>query len=289
MSLRFQDLDKPRPADLVNIFYQIFMMITIVFHYNSIAQAPYFLAGHVLVIIFLLIISNQQTHRSIQWIKDFNPIFIILANFTELHYLVHNVNQVDFDPLLIEIDFAVFGVHPTVWLEQWSHPLVVEYLQIVYAIFYFLPIILGAILYKRKQFERFDFYIFVIVYGFYLSYATYFLIPAIGPRFTIDHLQNIPVTGLWFTEGIRETLNQLENIQRDAFPSGHTEITILTMYYAWKFTPRYFRILVVIGISLIISTVYLRYHYVIDVAAGAFLAAIVIWTAGPLYNRLTKK
>jgi membrane-associated phospholipid phosphatase len=95
-----------------------------------------------------------------------------------------------------------------------------------------------------------------------------------------------PVTGLWVTQLIIDTLNFLEDIQRDAFPSGHTEMTILTMIYAWKFSKKYFSVLMIIGTSMIISTVFLRYHYVIDVIAGALLASVVYFIAEPLYQLL---
>jgi membrane-associated phospholipid phosphatase len=278
----------PPPADLVNIGYQLFIMILIIFHYFSIPLAPYFLVYHVVIILFLLWLSNTNDNKVICWLRNFNLLIIIPTSFTELHYLVHNVSPVDFDQLLIEIDYAIFGVHPTVWLEPYSHPILIEYLQIVYAVFYFLPIILALILYKRKDWEGFQYFIFIIVFGFYFSYLTYFFVPAIGPRFTLDHLQIGPVTGLWLTEGIRYTLNTLENIQRDAFPSGHTEITLLTMFFAWRYSKPFFWILSVLGISLIASTVILRYHYVIDVVAGILLTIIVLLICAPLYDRLRK-
>jgi membrane-associated phospholipid phosphatase len=40
------------------------------------------------------------------------------------------------------------------------------------------------------------------------------------------------------------------------------------------------------GIGIVISTVYLRYHYVVDVVAGALLAAIIVMLAKPLYRAL---
>ncbi len=278
----------PPPADLVNIGYQLFVMIIIIFHYFSIPPAPYFLIYHVLIILFLLWLSNAKENKYIGWLRDFNPVIIIPTSFMELHYLVHNVNPVDFDQLLINIDYAIFGIHPTVWLEPYSSPVLVEYLQIVYAVFYFLPIILAGILYKRTDWEGFHYFVFVIVFGFYFSYLTYFFVPAIGPRFTLDHLQTGPLTGLWLTEGIRYTLNTLENIQRDAFPSGHTEITLLTMIFAWRYSRKFFWILSILGSSLILSTVILRYHYVIDVVAGILITIIVVLLSEPLYDRLRK-
>jgi len=276
----------PRPADLVTIGYQIFIMITICFHLFLVPNPGFLLAFHLLVILFLLWLPFAKTNKIIKWMRIFNPLIIIPTNFHELHYLVHNVNPTDFDELLIKIDYAIFGVHPTLWLEQFSNPILVEYFQIIYATFYFLPAILVVILCKRKEPDNVNFFIYIIVLGFYLSYITYFLVPAIGPRFTLDHLQANPVTGLWATKYIIDTLNFLEDIQRDAFPSGHTEMTILTMIYAWKFSKKYFWVLLIIGSSMIISTVFLRYHYVIDVIAGALLAYIVYLIADPLYRSL---
>lgn len=278
----------PRPADLVTIGYQIFIMITICFHFFSVPNPIFLLGYHLIIIIFLLWLPHAGSSNLIRLIRTFNPLIIIPTNFHELHYLVHNISPVDFDQLLIKIDYAIFGVHPTVWLEQFSNPVITEYLQIIYATFYFLPIVLVLILCRRKQAENVHYFIYIIVFGFYLSYMTYFLVPAIGPRFTLDHLQMNPVTGLWLTQPIIDTLNLLEDIQRDAFPSGHTEMTILTMIYAWKFSKKYFWVLTVVGSSMIISTVFLRYHYVIDVIAGALLAYVVYILADPLYQKLKK-
>ena len=97
-------------------------------------------------------------------------------------------------------------------------------------------------------------------------------------------LQNAPLKGLWITKYLQNLLNTLENVQRDAFPSGHTAMTLLTMYFAKKYAKKYFYILLVIGSSLIFATIYLRYHYVIDVIAGFVLAYFVIVT-GPLAYR----
>jgi len=47
--------------------------------------------------------------------------------------------------------------------------------------------------------------------------------------------------------------------------------------------------LLIIGTSLIFSTVYLRYHYVVDVIAGFGLAVLVIYIAPWLYRYFTPK
>jgi len=272
------------PADLLTIGYQLLIMMIIIFHFRSVPSASYFLVYHAVIIVFVLWLPYAGNHNVVTWIRDWNPVLIIPTNFSELHYLVHAVNPVDFDNALIHFDYAIFGVHPTVWLEQWSHPILTEYLQWVYTTFYFLPLVTGFILYQKKAYEDFYFLVFVIVLGYYASYIGYFLVPALGPRFTLEYLQSQPVSGIWLTEAIRETLNYLENIQRDAFPSGHTAVTLLTMIYTRRYSKTYFNILMVIGTSLIISTVYLRYHYVVDVVAGIALTLLIWYLAPRLYR-----
>jgi len=276
----------PRAADQVTILYQLLMILTIIFNFASFQNGFYFLAFHIIVIIFLLWLANAPKNPFLNWFKIWNPVVIIPLNFSELHYLVHSVNPMDYDKALIGYDFSLFGVHPTVWMEKLANLILTEYLQIIYTTFYFIPIFLAYILIRRKAEKDVDFFVFIIVFGFYLSYIGYFMVPAIGPRFTLNHLQSFPVTGVWLTESIRQTLDTLENIQRDAFPSGHTEMTVLTMYYAWFYSKKYFYVLLVIGLSLIFSTVYLRYHYVVDVIAGVVLAAIVIFLAPTVYEYL---
>jgi membrane-associated phospholipid phosphatase len=65
-------------------------------------------------------------------------------------------------------------------------------------------------------------------------------------------------------------------------------MTLLVLYYARRFHRRTFWLLLPVGSALIFSTVYLRYHYVIDVIAGAAAAALVILIAEPLYRLLSQ-
>jgi membrane-associated phospholipid phosphatase len=154
--------------------------------------------------------------------------------------------------------------------------------------YYFLPIILGAVLWRKRWFERYKFWVFVVALGFYVSYFGYILVPATGPRFlpAIKGAQTFPLSGVWLFHSLRETLDRAEGITRDCFPSGHTELTLLVLYYARRFHRRTFWLLLPVGSALIFSTVYLRYHYVIDVIAGVAAAVFVILIARPLYRAL---
>jgi len=266
---------------LVAIF-QFCMAILVLLHFSEVKNNIFWISFHAIVIAFLWWDKNEKLNNFKLW----SVIILVPINFSELHYLVHTVHPKDYDDLLIKIDYTIFGVHPTVWLEKYTWPFLTEILQMVYTTFYFIPIALAVLLAKRE--DELGFFVFNIIFCFYLSYLGYFLVPAIGPRFTLDHLQSFPLAGVWIMQDIQVVLNKLENIQRDAFPSGHTAITVLTLIYAFKYNKKYAYFLLPIAIMLVISTVYLRYHYVIDVIAGLLLVLIAFFT-GPVLFRYMKK
>ena len=68
-------------------------------------------------------------------------------------------------------------------------------------------------------------------------------------------------------------INLVENNKRDCMPSGHTAIALIVLFLSYRYARLLFYLFCPIVGALILSTVYLRYHYVIDIFAGAALAA----------------
>ncbi len=211
--------------------------------------------------------------------------------------MIKPIRMVDYDQILIKIDRFIFGTDPTVFLHQFANPVLTEILQIAYSTFFFLPIILGIELLLNKKTDEFYYATFLVLYGFFLSYIGYILVPAIGPRFTLHDfsLTNKELPGLFLTNFLREvinsgesipsgTLNPAEVVQRDVFPSGHTQMTLIVMYLAYKFNVKLKYFFWVTGTLLIIATVYLRYHYVIDLIGGAVFMWFTVWSGYYLYN-----
>lgn len=314
-------------TDKVVIAYLIVIVVLVVISIERVHLWPWFIAGHlfaIAVVCGLAILSRParleldrrlalsvgeeraQTPKQASGQPDAHPaslfsrvacflhgwylVPMVPSTFFELSYLIPRVHPRDFDIELALFDQKLFGVHPTVWLERFSHPMLTELLQFVYPTYYFLPIILGAVLWRKRWFPEFYYWIFVIAFGFYLSYLGYFLVPATGPRFLpeIVAAQTRPLEGVWLFQSVRGALDRAEGITRDCFPSGHTEMTLLVLYYARRFHRRTFWWMLPAGAGIIVSTVYLRYHYVVDVIAGALLAWIVVMGGKSFYRLLSK-
>ena len=61
-----------------------------------------------------------------------------------------------------------------------------------------------------------------------------------------------------------------------AFPSAHVSGAVVVSLVAWRHQPRLAYLLVPIAGSVMIATVYGRFHYVLDALAGAGLALAVV-------------
>lgn len=210
----------------------------------------------------------------------------VLFIFNSLGELIAGLHTTTCDPVLIAVDHTIFGVHPTVWMERLSSPALSTLFQLAYLSYYLIPLSLGFVLIARGRLGALEEALFGILLCFYLSYLGYLLFPAIGPRFTLNHLQSGDLQVPSFIASLRDALNGLEKNKTDAFPSGHTAISLLSLYYAWKVREKVlFAALTPLVTALVVSTVYLRYHYVIDVIAGIALTGLTIALA-PVFRRM---
>ncbi|NWF91593.1 MAG: phosphatase PAP2 family protein [Syntrophaceae bacterium] len=218
----------------------------------------------------------------------FSPILFVILIYESLGDLIQYLRP-DIDRWLIQIDLFIFGVHPTVWMERWIVPWFTDLMSLAYISYYFLPVILIVTLYLKGRMETFHLSVFTLAFGYYLSFIGYILSPAIGPRYTLTSFQSVPLEASVITDFVRDVLNALEHNKRDCMPSGHTQIALMVLWLARRYERSLFYILLPIVSALILSTVYLRYHYVIDLFVGAGFAAGCLIIAPRLYRWWEKK
>jgi hypothetical protein len=287
-------------VDFVSIvFLSLLILLNLIFYRRVSAWAAITVVNLAVIffILFLAYIADKKKTRLLTGIHRFYNYGIVFFVYKEIYLMVHTINPIDNDELFIAIDKWMFGVNPTQWIMQFANPVVTEMLQIAYFSYYFLFIVLGVDLYCRRTIKDFDHGAFLVVYGFYLSYLGYFLLPAIGPRFTLHDFYaiNEELPGLLFTPWIRDFLNMGESIssnmpnaaahvQRDVFPSGHTQLTLIVVYLSYKYKLQTRKIIAVLAGLLIIATIYHRYHYVADLLGGFSFFVFTIWSGKKIQN-----
>jgi membrane-associated phospholipid phosphatase len=147
-------------------------------------------------------------------------------------------------------------------------------------------IVLGFLYWYQRPSQEFRYCTFLVATAFLISYLGYILLPARGPRF-MDYASHHPaLQGLWAFRFFQGTLDSLEGLQYDCFPSGHVAVTIVCAYAARKLASPMFWVFSVFAALIAFSTIYLRYHYMIDVLAGALLAILLIAFLPRIYRLL---
>ena len=236
----------------------------------------------------LKLASDRGSGRLGALFNDFSPGLFVILIYQSLGDLIQYLHP-DIDSMLIRIDFFLFGVHPTVWMERWTVPWLTDLLSLAYASYYFFPVVLAIALYLKNPKRDFEVAMFVLLLGYYVSFIGYILFPAIGPRHTLTHLQTVPLEGSVITDFIRDTLNSWEHNKRDCMPSGHTQVALMVLFLSYRYRRLLFYFFLPVASGLILSTVYHRYHYVIDLFAGAFLAVACVIIGPRLYEAWTRR
>ncbi len=245
--------------------------------------------------------GSRTVHFLHSW--AFAPLVYVI--YAEIHWVIGPIHRGWIaDDALIAIDRALFGGNPIEWFGAIARPWLTEIAQIAYTSFYALVVAVGAELYLRRSeadFQRFSFACACVFLG---SYVGYFLVPAVGPRFTLYDFSSVErdLPGLLLTTPLREFVNAggmvpvdvpqsvaLGLAHRDVFPSGHTMMTLVSIWWSWRMRLAVRWPVTAVGALLVFATMYLRYHYVVDVMAGAALAAVAIGLLPRAWERFTER
>jgi membrane-associated phospholipid phosphatase len=275
------------PVDKVILAYFAWAAAICIGWWTRLPEAPALLAAN--LIGSAVIVYQVKRPNPTSWVfRNWYPLPFVASCYKEMALFIPVVRGTDADRELAEIDFRLWGAHPTVWLERLHNPVLTEFLQIVYTLFIPAVLFIAWLLWRRRRYTDFQYYAFLIALGFLASYIGYLAVPARGPRFLLQHLQHFPLDGLWLFHGMQSILDKLESAHYDCFPSGHTELTILAWWGSRMISKRLFQGYLVYTLCIIFATVYLRYHYTVDLLAGAATAAFLILAAPVVFKSLQR-
>jgi membrane-associated phospholipid phosphatase len=187
------------------------------------------------------------------------------------------VNSRALDHELYQFDLTYFGVEPAVYLDRFVNPTTTEW----FAFFYFsyflvlalhvLPILFGS----RNSRALAEFALGMIIM-FCIGHTTYMLVPGYGPYKAMPHIfEHQLSSGIWWNT--TTDLVARSGAQKDIFPSLHTAAPMFLVLFSYhrraelpfKYT---WPVVAFFALNIMIATMFLRWHYVIDVIAGLCLA-----------------
>ena len=231
-------------------------------------------------------------------LRDWGPLIAVMWLFQSLETYTGVIREHSIDEALYRADVALFGVEPTVWAGQFQTPLLTDVMALAYGLYFVTPMVLAVMLSVRGRRDDFRELSTAVVLQLGIGFVLCLIFPAGPPRFYaplvhggFDPPQLHSYFGLWeLQQGAFDTADPVRT--RSAFPSLHCSLALVTLVYSQRFGdavfPRHprlwFRIVVPLVVALWISTVYLRHHWVVDIAAGLVLGLAACMLA-PIMRR----
>ncbi|EKT60041.1 phosphatase PAP2 family protein [Providencia sneebia] len=239
---------------------------------------PAVIAGGIFWVIMLAVgLSKKQQISRFYWFGLLQLIacwsIFPLFKAIRIHYYTWSADQV-----LFQSDSLIwFGKSLPEWAINIQAPWLSEVVAFCYFSFYFLIIISALFFFLQRNKLLAQRYFFGLMLMYFWGFIGYFSLPAAGPyaafpevfAYPVDHGAMISL----LTEAVDKGITGM-----DVFPSLHTGITLYIVGFV--FLTGYRRTaycLMPLAAGLILATVYLHYHYGIDVVIGAVLAFFVLY------------
>jgi len=218
-------------------------------------------------------------------IRDWFPFLVILLMYYSLWGdATLLMVTTDRDQVLIGLDQRLFGFQASLVLQRFISPGMTAWMTFAY-FFHIINIpLVACFLYVGRDRARFREMMSGLMVVSFLGLLGYLLVPAIGPIYTLRNQYTVPLhQSLWVFNREVDFMD-FARIRRDVFPSLHVAISFVVWLYAYRNSKKLFWILSPLVLSLWLSTLYLRYHYLIDVVAGLILAPLSYLLANWLFR-----
>ncbi|MFA6428406.1 MAG: phosphatase PAP2 family protein [Candidatus Buchananbacteria bacterium] len=211
-----------------------------------------------------------------QIILDWSPYLVLAFFYQNIHYLADFWQIKSFDWLLTAIDRWLFwGQLPTLMIQSWNNYWLTEWFSLIYLLY--LPLLIVAPLYfylHNKQLYR-KITILICLTSI-IGLTGYIILPAVGPdSYLSDKFIQSIIGGPIFK--LENFIISLVRAPRDTFPSMHVAHTAVILFFCWRRKRFIFWWLLPFVLSVWLSTMYLRYHYFIDVLSGVAVALLAYW------------
>lgn len=206
----------------------------------------------------------------------------VFGSFALLQYILPTARSARLDAEILAFDRALFGFEPAVWLDRFVTTGTVEWFSFFYfGYFFVLAIHVFPFMFAVRDTALLAELAFGFVTLMCVGHVLYVVVPGYGPYQHLAGQFEHELDGPLWWHLVRATVDAGEVTARtDIFPSLHTGApAFLTLFSFRHRARRPFRYtwlpLGLFTSQIVISTMFLRWHYLIDVIAGLALATVV--------------
>lgn len=229
-----------------------------------------------LAVTLALVFWTERNPTAWRWRVRLSSCFVVMgASFYAMRAAVPLLGSPKADYLLLQWDRDLLGETPAVVLQNWLYPWLEDVSMAGY-LFFFVYLLGGPGYYCFRDIPVFRKCIVGLFTMYGLAFTGYTLFPAGGPHYAM--IFQTSLHGPWLVDSMLDAVNRGSN-HVDVFPSVHVAATLYLLLFDWQHGRRRFWWVLAPCLVLWWSTVYLRFHYFVDLLAGVVVALIGWWTA----------
>ena len=231
----------------------------------------------------LVVRDKAKPHEYMSIARDWLPFILTLLAYLEMGWFAVPHAAHSLEERWIIWDHAILRSGGKAVIESLG-PVLPSILEVAYLLVYALGPFSVAMLYAYRCRNRVDQFLFLFLVGILLCYAQYPFWPSEPPR-TVFPADNLPEYLTVFRRWNLWLLGK-GGIHTSVFPSGHVAAAFSAAAGMWLFLPEHKwvgRFLGVTAALIAVATVYGRYHYFADAAAGLLMAGVAVLIARPFH------
>ena len=208
---------------------------------------------------------------------------VVLVSYFMLQGLLPVVSTKAYDAQLYALDLRLFGFEPALAFDQFVTPHTTEWFAFFYYSYFFLISIYTVFLLFERRLRLLADYAIAFMGVYCVAHILYMVVPGYGPfKFLSAEFQNPLPLGFWY-QHVLDAVNSA-GAQKDIFPSLHTAGPFTCFLFAFrhrKLSPYKYAWIptAFFSANIIIATMFLRWHYVIDIIAGIGLSLLFAFAA----------
>jgi hypothetical protein len=204
----------------------------------------------------------------------FLPVFL---SYFQLRWILPAVSPHSLDADILAFDLRTFGYEPSVAWDRFVTPRTTEWFAFFYFGYFFLLCAhVLPIMFAAKNRVRIAHFALGICTVFCTGHILYMIVPGWGPYHHLAGQFAHPLEGGLFWRLVKATVDA-GGAQKDIFPSLHTAAPTYFAVYSYIHRRAFpFRltwpIMAFSATQIIVATMFLRWHYLVDIFAGITLA-----------------
>ena len=268
-----------RLADINCLAYLGLVSVLLVFFHREVPSWGRYPLLHLVIIVAILELvrgaGKNPGNGTLRLLRTIYPVALILFGWLEVDAL----SRMFFGSFwateaIIRAERILFGGSSTAWFRGGHRPWLDELMAVFYNSYYFFTVLAWLPLFLKKKYDRTLAVVSLGTLVLFVNYLLFFLMPALSPAMAGS--PDLPEAGNYtgyFVADLTRFLQGNAASRGGTFPSSHISEALIWSLAALRYNRKWGVVLLALVPGVVVSTVYLGYHYALDPLFGLLLGA----------------